>query len=228
MTTHAELSPKPSTGPIRSAALVICALCALTTLPWIYMSIGQFGGFAWGLFGFELVVLLGCLMTIFVCLGKIRVGMAFPMAMACLIGTILVAAVFGLYVDARAVVGDHPTIHPWVMKTLMFRISIILLLSVLATLDVYRRDPRSWGLIIRAVLFVIPVVALGAWIKVKGLPMSGNGSGEPSSVRMVVYALSGLGIGILLSIGGHFLIRSYEIAFSEPKLDTEPEKTGKA
>lgn len=188
------------------------------------MAAGKFGGFAWGLFGFEIILLLGCMMTIFVSLGKVRVTSAYPMAIACLIGTILVSAVFGIHVDARAVVGDNPTIEPWVNRTLMFRMLIITILSLLATLDVYRRDSRSWSLMIRSALFLAPVVFALAWVKFKGVPQIANAAGEPSPVRMIIILLAGLLFGILLSVGGHFLIRSFEIGFSDTKSKKTDEK----
>lgn len=227
MTTPDESNSKPATALIRTVTLVLCAICALSALPWIWMSISHFGGFAWGLFGFELIVLFGCLMTMLVCMGRVKVGMAFPMAIACLIGTILVGAVFGLYVDARAIVGDNPTIGPWVIRTVLFRLGVIGLLSLLATLDVYRRDARSWGLVIRSAIFMLPVLAVVGWLKVKGMPAVNDSAGEPSPVLMIVILLAGLIVGILLSIGGHFLIRSFEIALPESNSDPKPDKTNK-
>ena len=220
-------SPLTNNSPahIRFAVLAICALTALTTLPWIFMAVGKFGGFAWGLFGFELIVLLGCLMTMLVCVGKVRVGMSMPMAIACLVGTILVAVVFGLYVDARAVVGDNPGVFPWIKNTILLRLAAMAGLGLLATLDVYRRDPRSWGLMIRSVIFFVPVFAVLGWLKVAGIPTIENSSGELSPLKMVIFLLSGLIFGILFSIGGHFLIRSYEIALPEAQQDLGAKKT---
>lgn len=179
------------------------------------MAIGKFGGFAWGLFGFELIVLAGCLTTILVCLGKVRVGVALPLAIACLAGTLLVDMVFAIHVDARAVVGDDPSIGPWINRTIYFRFAAIGLLSLIATLDVYRRDARAWGMFIRAAIFIIPVLAVLGWVKIKGLPISSTNSGEPSPVAMIVLLLGGLIIGILFSIGGHFFIRSFEVALAD-------------
>jgi len=195
--------------------MAISILVALSSLPWLFMAVGQFGGFAWGLFGFELIMLLGCIMTLLVCIGKVRVENAFPVAIACLVGTILVGMVFGIYVDARALVGDNPDIYPWINRTLMFRFAAIASLSLLATLDVYRRDARSWGLIARSVVFMLPVLGALAWIKFKGLPVVSGGSGDPKPIAMIIILLGGLILGILFSIAGHFLIRSFEIALPE-------------
>lgn len=230
--TIADLS-KPSQTPalFRALILIVCAITALSALPWMWMSLSKFGGFAWGVFGFELMVLLGCVMTMLVCLGKVKVGSAFPLAITCLSGTILVGAVFGLYVDARAVVGDNPDIQPWINRTILLRLSAIALFTLVATLDVYRRDVRSWGLVVRAAVFLLPVVAALGWIKVKGFPEVASQSGELSPVKMIVVLVLSLVVGILMSVGGHFLIRSFEIALpehgSEPGTKTGPEKITK-
>ncbi|MGV6814436.1 MAG: hypothetical protein ACWA5W_05415 [Phycisphaerales bacterium] len=216
-TAHSESTPVMINWALRA----ICALVALTTLPWMWLAIGHFGGFAWGLFGFELLVLLGSIMTLMVTFGKVQVTSYLPMAIACLIGTLLVSAVFGLFVDAKSVAADDPIITPWIVRTLSFRLLMIALLSVIAAIDVYRRNPRSWGLALRGVLFLIPVLAVGAWVNLNGLPSTTNAAGEPSPVGMIIILLSGLGLGVLFSIAGHLLIRSFEVGFEAPT----PEKT---
>lgn len=221
MTSSTQSISNPPSKLIYTVAVVLCVICAISTLPWLVMATGRFGGFAWGLFGFELIVLLGCLMTLAVCMGKVQVGGGFPMAILCLIGTLLVGAVFGIHVDARAVVGDDPQIQPWINRTLMLRLGLIAFLSLLATLDVYRRDARSWGLMIRSALFLAPVLAVLGWLKFSGMPAMADSSGELSPARMVGVLLGGLVFGILLSIGGHFFIRSYEIAIPETDPDAE-------
>ena len=219
-----DAAPSESTPTMINWALrAICLVVALTTLPWMWLAIGHFGGFAWGLFGFELLVLLGSIMTLMVTFGKVQVASYLPMAIACLIGTLLVGAVFGLFVDAKAVAADDPVIMPWIMRTLSFRMLMIALLSVIAALDVYRRNPRSWGFALRGVLFLIPVLAVGAWVNLNGIPSTSSTAGEPNPIGMIVILLSGLGLGILFSIAGHLLIRSFEVGFEAPT----PEKTAK-
>lgn len=205
----------------RVATALICLIAAISTLPWIFMSFGKFGGFAWGLFGFELMVLIGSVVTMLVCFGRIRVDGAFPLAVLCFIGTLLVASVFGIYVDARNVVGsNHPTIQPWVMRTLLLYLALVAGLAVIAALDVYRRDPRSWGMLLRSLPFLIPVLAAGVYFQRTGFPTITDSAGEMSIVRMLAFIVGGLVLGILVSVGGHFLIRSFEIALPE-KNDAE-------
>ena len=197
-------------------AMLLSLIAGLSALPWMYLAIGRFGGFAWGLFGFEFIVLLGAIMTIFVAIGRVRVGAAFPMAMACMGGTLLVTSVFGIHVDARNVVGtNHPDIAPWVNRTLMLYLALIAGFSLLAMLDVYRRTAQAWGLVLRAAMFLIPVLAVLVYVRSRGMPSITDASGELSVVSMIGVILGGLFFGILLSVGGHFLIRSFEVAMPE-------------
>ncbi len=202
----------------------ICILVAISTLPWIWLAIGHFGGFAWGLFGFEIITLLGAIMTLLVVLGKVNIGGSLPMAITCLIGTLMVGAVFGLFVDARAVVADDPTFMPWVTRTIYARFAAIALLSLIAALDVYRRNAQSWGLAIRGVVFMIPVLAAAAWVKFIGVPPTTSASGEPSLLGLMIILVAGLAIGILFSIAGHFLIRSFEVGLPDSEEPAMPEK----
>ncbi|MHA7812267.1 MAG: hypothetical protein ACX94C_02580 [Phycisphaerales bacterium] len=205
----------------RLSTALICVVAVLSALPWMFMSFGKFGGFAWGLFGFELMVVLGAVMTLLVCFGRIRVDNAFPLAVLCFVGVLVVASVFGIYVDARNVVGsNHPDVQPWVMRTLMLYIALIAGLSVIATLDVYRRSSRSWGMLLRSIPFVIPFVAAAVYFQRTGFPAVTDASGEMSIVRMLLFIVGGLVLGILISVGGHFLIRSFEVALPE-KNDVE-------
>lgn len=220
--------PSPTPKPILLSVMGLCALVGASTLPWMYLGSFKFGGFAWGVFGFELILLFGCMMTILVTMGRVRVQGALPMAIACLAGTILVGAVFGIHVDARALIDENPTFQPWVNRTLLFRLGSMGLLSMLATLDVYRRDGRSWGLVIRALVFGAPVFAALAWIKMNGLPTAssaGTLGASPSPVNMIIILLGGLILGVLFSIAGHYLISSFEVAL--PDRTTRPEKTNK-
>ena len=201
---------------LRNAAAGLSVLAIISAIPWMYLSMGHFGGFAWGLFGFELLVCLGGLMTISVAFKRVDVGGAFPLAMACYAGTLLVAAVFGIYVDAKNVIGsNHPSYVPWVNRTVFLYLGVISLLALIAMLDVYRRNSSSWELVIRSAIFLVPVIAVLGFFQQRGFPAITDASGELSAVRMIAVILGGLFVGILMSVGGHFLIRSFEVALPE-------------
>jgi len=225
MTKTDQMSNSNTPAPIRMLTLIVSILVAISALPWLWMSMTQFRAFAWGVFGFEFCVILGAVMTMLVALKKLRVGNAFSLALACLAGTILVSMVFGTHVEARTLIGDDPKLQPWVNRTLLFRVAAVGLLSLIATLDVYRRSSKSWGLILRSIFFLAPVLVALGWIMKMGMPTINDSSGELSPTRMIIALLSGLLIGIFFSIGGHYLIRSFEVSFPEPGLASEPEKS---
>ena len=81
----------------RLAVALLGILVALSALPWSYYSLNHFGGFNWGLLGFELVTLLAGIFGILFGLGKFRSGWA--IGVTAIAGAILVAMVFGIYVD---------------------------------------------------------------------------------------------------------------------------------
>lgn len=206
----------PTPAILRISTALIALVAALSSVPWMVMSLSKFGGFAWGLFGFELMVCLGAITTILVAMGRIRVGGAFPLALLCFIGTILVASVFGIHVAARSAIADnHPTIQPWVNRTLVLHLAMIGALSVIATLDVYRRDKRSWGMLLRSLPFVLPLLAAMGYFARSGVPAITDANGEMSIFRMLSFIVGGLTLGILMSVGGHFVIRSFEVALPE-------------
>lgn len=216
MARSSDQHPETTPALLRSAGALLSVLGALIALPWLYLAMGRFGGFAWGLFGFELLVLTGAVLTLLVSIQRIKVGGAYPLALLCFAGTLVVASVFAIHVDARSLIGDnHPSIAPWVNRTLLLHLLLIAGLATVAMLDVYRRDRRSWGLALRSAVLLIPVIALVLYARRAGWLTLEDSSGELSSVRMVVLILGGIVLGILASVGGHLFIRSFEIALPE-------------
>lgn len=208
----------PDTTPalLRSAGVLFAVLGALVALPWMYLAMGRFGGFAWGLFGFELLVFAGGVMTLLVSTRRVRVAGAYPLALLCFAGTLVVASVFAIHVDARSLIGDnHPGIIPWVDRTLLVHLLLIAGLVLVATLDVYRREPRSWGLALRSAILLIPVLVLVLYAQRAGWLTLEDSSGELSPVRMIAMILGGIVVGGMLSAGVHLLIRSFEVALPE-------------
>jgi len=206
--------PQPPKS-IRLLAIVISVVLGLSVLPGLYLSISEFGGFAWGLFGFEVVTLLAAIFGVLIGIGKFRDG--FGLALAGLAGAVLLALVFGIYVDARTKIADDPTFRPWVNRMLMLRVLIVFGYSFCASVAVFARNPKSWGAAMKGLACLLPVAALaGAYIKF-GLPFAGDGSGQPNALRVIFVLATGLLMIVLISAGGHLLIRAYE--FGRPEND---------
>lgn len=210
---HSTLPQPPRS--IRLLVIVTSVVLGLSALPGLYLSIGEFSGFAWALFGFELVTLLAAVFGILTGLGKFRDG--FGLALACLAGAVLLALVFGIHVDARTKIADDPTFRPWVNRMLLLRVLIVFGYSFCASAGVFARNPKCWGAAVKGLLCLLPVAALGGAYMKFGLPFAGDGSGQPNALRVIFVLAIGLLMIILISAGGHLLIRAYE--FGRPEND---------
>jgi hypothetical protein len=207
-----DLPPPPALCKLAVGLLGI--LIALSALPWIYFSLSKFGGFAWGLFGFELLTALAGVFAILLALGKYKQGWA--IGITAIAGAILVALVFGLYIDfwmARKT--DFPDVYTLAKYTLAGRAAIVAALFALASIAVFTRNIQSLSYIVKAVLCAIPVVIVaglmkynigpGNWINSTLNPTGGNGAAS----AVLVISL-GLLFIVLISAAGHLLIRAYE------------------
>lgn len=193
---------------------VLGTAAALSALPWLWYSISHFGGFAWGMFGFELLTIVAGAFAIMLAMGKYKDGWA--LAVTAIAGSILVAMVFGMYVDfVMAKKTDFPDLYPLAKNTLLGRGAVVGGLFLIASLSVFARSKKSIPLIIKSVLCIAPVAIVGAlmhynigpgiWINKHLAP--GTGSGALQAVLV-------LGMGVvfitLVSASGHLLIRAFE------------------
>ena len=193
---------------------VLGIIVALSALPWLWYSISHFGGFAWGVFGFELLTIAAGIFAIMLALGKFKDGWA--LAVTAIAGSILVAMVFGMYVDfVMAKKTDFPDLYPLAKNTLLGRGASVGALFLIASVAVFTRSKKSIPLVIKSILCIAPVAIVGAlmyfnigpgvWIN--GHMAAGTGSGALQAVLV-------LGMGLifitLVSASGHLLIRAYE------------------
>ena len=126
--------PQPP-GMIRMLVLFASVILGISALPPLYLSIGQLGGFAWAMFGFELVTLLAAIFGVLIGLGRFRDG--FGLALACIAGAVLLALVFGIHVDARTKIADDPALRPWVNRMLMLRVLVVFAYAFCASVAVF-------------------------------------------------------------------------------------------
>ena len=198
----------------RIAVGILGILITLSALPWMYFSLSKFGGFAWGLFGFEFLTALAGIYAILLGLGKFKDGWA--IGVTAIAGSILVALVFGLYIDfwmAKKI--DFPDIYPLAKYTLTGRAISIVALFALASLAVFSRNKKSITYIIKSALCATPIVIVaalihydlgpGAWINTTLGTSTGTGA-----LQAVLTITPGLFFIILFSVAGHLLIRAYE------------------
>ena len=207
-----ELPAPPALCRIGVAILGI--LVALTTLPWMYYTMGHFGGFAWGFFGFELLTILAGVFAVLLGLGKFKQG--WGIGVTAIAGSILVALVFGLYVDfVMARKTDFPDLYPLAKNTLIARAAIIAALFALASIAVFARNSKSVVYIVKAAACALPIIIvaglmranIGPGASINNALEAGSGSG---ALQAVVALTLGLFFIVLISAAGHLMIRAYE------------------
>jgi len=215
-TTPAQLDLPEPPAITRYGMLGLSALVALSALPWMWFSIGRFGGFDWTLFGFETLTLLGAVYGTLLGLGRYRAGWA--IGVTSIAGSWLVCLVFGLYVGFyRAKLQDNPDLATLAQGTLGLRAAAIALAGLLATVAVFSRNPRAWRHAILGVLWGLPILIVGglvsfeigpgAWLKDL---YTGAGGEETGALRAVAVIFTGIVAITLVSISGHLIIRAYE------------------
>lgn len=209
MTDPDLLIPPPAPKPVRAAVAVVSALVALTMVGGIGVALFGFPKTAWAFLGFEVVGVVAAVLGVLTGLGRFRSG--FGMSTLCVAGTFVAGALFGLYLDARVnATSAQGTRLVWAM--IAFRIGAAALVVGLGGLAVLMRDRRSWRVLGRGVLFLIPVFAVLGWLGVtKFRPLTMPLDGVWGPVRIVCSVLGGLALMVLFSIGAHLCIRAFEI-----------------
>lgn len=205
--------PKPP-ALCRLGVGLLGVLIILSAVPWIWFSISHFGGFDWGLFGFELITMLAGLYAVLLGLGKFKEG--WGIGVTAIAGSILVALVFGVYLDFVYSKKDlFPDLYPLAKYTLLGRAAIIAAFFALASLAVFARNTKSIPYIIKATLCAAPIGAVGAVMHYdlgpgKWINDALSGSSGTGALQAILALVLGLFFIILISAAGHLLIRAYE------------------
>lgn len=211
---HPELDlPKPP-FICRLGVGVLGLFLILSALPWMYYSVGHFGGFDWGFFGFEVLTAAAGVFAVLLGLGKFREGWA--IGTVALAGSVLVGLVFGLYVGfIQAKQTDFPDLAGLARITLLSRLGTIVAFAVLASVAVFVRNSASFPLLIKSALCATPIAVIsalmytnigpGAWVNSTLSSTSGNGA-----LQAVLTITLGIVFIVLVSAAGHLFIRAYE------------------
>ena len=197
--------------PFRLLTLAASAVGGLAAAACLYVALVGTSEILWGSVGFLVIMLIAALLGIAAGVGRFSAG--FGMACVAIAMTIVGGAVFA-WRDLASNVGRDPSIGPKLLPWLGLETICAIVILLAGGAAVLSREPRSWGSLIRGLAFLIPagiLLAVGSlgWSKI---PTEDGGR----AIALGVLLAGGAILGVLVSIGGHHLIRAFEITTEGP------------
>lgn len=195
--------------PSRTVRISVGALSALVGLSAVVVGLAAaFAGpqINWVLFGFEIATLLAAVIGVLIARGMFADGPG--LAIACVAGTVFIAAVLGWMGSRQSLAtGSGDISLRWY---LVGRVGVAAVLGGLAGWVVLCRDRRSWPLLTRSVLLGGPVVLLMGVYAVRPEMVRRVLGGMPGWLSGIMLTIGGLIAVVLISMSVHFLIRAFE------------------
>lgn len=209
-----DLPPPP--GLARYAAMITSLILGVSVLPGLWLTLVRADSTLWFSTLFELLVLAGAAFGVFSGLGRFRSGWA--LSLACVAGTVLVCGVFA-FVEIRANFGSDATIGRLLQPYLAFRLGLAALLALIASFAVFSRNPACWKALAIGAALLIPAVGVLAWLALTGGGPLGATRATPGAeaARLLMLCFGGLVLIGLVSVGGHMVIRAYELGRPAPQ-----------
>ena len=202
-----EVPPVPR--PLRLLVLMVCVAVLLSAVLLAALAAGapllaKDQKPSWALFGFEIVTAVAAVLGI--AFGRGRYSEAPGLAVACIAGTILVAAGLGWQGSGRQLLGVSLT------PVLAGRTLAALVVGGAGAWCVLSRDRRSIGLAVLGAILLAPVIGVaGVMMRPAGQTLLNKLSAAGPGVQFMA-AVGGFAIAAgLLSAGTHLLIRAFEL-----------------
>ncbi len=207
-----QLPPPPAIA--RWGAMALSAVLGVSALAGLWLTLFAGESTLWFSTIFELLTLAAAAIGVLAATGRFRDGWA--LSLACVAGTTLVCAVFA-FVELRANFNSHPSYAGLMKPYLGFRLALAAGFAGLASLAVFSRNPACWRALVKAMIVLAPAAAVLAWLGVSGGSGGGGFLGAAratpgaEAARILMLCLGGLVLIGLISVGGHLLIRAYEL-----------------
>lgn len=219
--------------PVRMLTAALCAIVLLSALATAALAIAVPPKPAWTFFAFEVVIAACCALAIPFARGAYRDGPG--MALTCFAGAIFAGSVLG-YLSIQGALGTH-SLKLWVLG----RVAAAAVIGGSAAFIVLIRSPRSWGVLIKGLLLITPILAVAAPSVAKRLgigplnriaeklislagPLTQPADGINETLRLGAIIVLGVIGGGLFCAGLHFIIRAFEIC-REPDADAPVAQT---
>jgi len=189
---------------------VLCTAVATSAVAMIAIAAALAHSPAWILIGFEAVVVVSAVTGVLFCFNRFQEGQG--LALLCTAGTFAFAA-FCTWLS----LANHELIldpsKPGISFTpvAMARVGAGVLIALVASFAVLRRDPRrSGGLLLRGFLALLPVGAILMCAVLFPATASSVMAAMPGWLRATVAFVGGIGGLTLFSVGLHCIIRAFE------------------
>jgi hypothetical protein len=210
MTPHSPQKPPKS---LRTIILLASSLAGLATAAALYLAMTAAAQVLWAASGFLVVMLIAAALGILAGLGRFVVG--YGLATLSIAGTLAGGGLFA-WRDLASNLGRDAQIGPLLLPWLGGMAAIALVITLAGAAAVLTRRPHSWGVIGKALACLIPAALLLAagyfgWSRT---PSEDAGR----AIALAVLLLGGAIIGTLVSIGGHLLIRAFEMTAEDPNI----------
>lgn len=189
----------------RIPVLLAGALALITSGAGLWVSTLGTGQVLWISAGFMVLAMLASGFALAAGLGKFAPG--FGMAALCIGGTIIVASGFAM-IDLRSNLGGTPNLARLLIPWTGVQAAASMIIVAAGGTAVLMRNPRTWRTLILGIIFLAAAAGtlIGGIFAWKLIP-----EGEAGRViGLAVLLVGGLVIGILLSVGGHLVIRAFE------------------
>lgn len=222
MTDAPDTTPLPNAPkPVRVALIALACALGATVLAGLWVALIAAPEFRLWIaitLGFEAITLAAACVALGLGLGRFRAG--FGLAALCVAGTAAVTGFFGLELAASPnirpaiLAGDSPEITLRVIRyTVLARLALAGLGVALATLAVLSRNAASWRPLRNGLILLLPVLALSVWLfRYDGVSVIVGPVDSGLGVARLIAALFGaLVLLVIASIGGHLIIRAFEM-----------------
>lgn len=204
--TH--LPPPPALA--RWATLALSVILGVSALPVLWLTVIGGDAVLWFSSAFELLILAAAAVGVLAGLGRFRDGWA--LALACAAGTCLVVGVFA-FIELRANFNSNPSYAGLLKPYLAARLGMAAGFGLLASLAVFSRNKACWHALIKGLVILTPALGVIAWLATRGGAFLGATRATPGAeaARILMLCLGGLVLIGLISVGGHMIIRAFEL-----------------
>ena len=208
--TAIDTPPKP----LRVLVLLLSVAAAVGGGAGLFVALFKASAVLWASAGFLVVLLIAAGIGLLAGFGRFASG--YGMAALSVGGSIAGASLFA-WRDLASNIGRDPQIGsvllPWLGFEALCGVGILLA----GASAVLTRRPRSWGGVGKGLAFLVPagILVLAGSVGLDRIPSEDSGR----VIALSVLLFGGIVVGTLVSIGGHHLIRAFELAADDPAKD---------